>query len=956
MAHFRDAGAVWMAGSAVQDDSVDFRAVLNRFVALNEGRLRRTYTALRPHQAQFLRLLPLVFHVNHPALPGYTSKETPAGISGYEPDDLTRDAAVRCGRSFQYERDPHRQERLRAIYCMGSSGSVAYSGESDFDIWICHDPELDPHGLRLLSDKAEAVRQWAESLDLEVHFFLVNPAKYRRGEIDRLGAESCGSAQHRLLLDEFYRTSLHLAGMYPMWWLVPPNHEAEYDSYISGLKRRGVIHASNLLDLGGVASVPAEEFLGAAIWQLSKGIDSPYKSVLKLLLIEAYAREYPALDLLSMQFKRAVYAGEQDMDRLDPYLMMLDKVEAYLRNRNDVARLNLARRCFYLKVDENLSRGGAVAPWRRTLLENRVRDWNWSREELCAMDSRDSWKVHQVTEERRILFDALSASYRFLSDFARRHAESALITREDLTILGRKLYATFERKAGKIELVSRGIAESLVESQLSLHEVLDEQQRSVWVLYRGNIRPEEAKRHPALKRTRTIAQMVAWCYFNRVSDRATVVSVYGRDSHFDSRQLRAMVGRMVELFPDGAGEGGSMSDFAGPARTRRCVAFVNTGEDPLVCGAVPHGIAAGNRTDALSYGAMQENLVRSIDLIITTSWREVLTFHYADSQGVLDAVCEFLKWTPPGRSELPGETVAASTNPAKGTTVARRMQELFDDLAGCFYGGEYPAETRYILRVGDAWYAIYFEGVQPRYDRIGGREALLQYLGASQPVFRPVVFDRHAEEPLLALIYGANQPGRVQFFYRDLGGELELYVLDERGSLFFRRMGYYRVETLLSHYARFFDAVFNRMNFLMQEGQSLQAPEELEFYAIRGEAARMNLRRQGAQVEAADGPYLSLQVIMDVDEEGNTTFTLYCNGREFSSLEMGNAVFEATVNYVVELRQSGQRYPVYITDISMSPSIIGQEALGKMQTVNFLAYKARIEEKLDSALHGAGPV
>lgn len=937
-----------MVQIAVQDDSIDFKAVLTRFVALNEARLRRTYGALRPRQAEFLHLLPLLFHVNHPALPGYISKETPAGISGYEPDDDAREAASRQGRSFRY--DPERERRLRAIYCMGSAGSVAYSGESDFDLWLCHDPALDENALTLLAEKAESIRQWAESLELEVHFFLVNPHKYRCGEIERLGGESCGSAQYRLLLDEFYRTGLHLAGMYPMWWLVPPEREADYDQHVAALKRQRFVYAKNLLDLGGMANFPAEEFLGAAIWQLSKGIDSPYKSVLKLLLIEAYAREYPQLDLLSLQFKRAVYRGDSDVDRLDPYLMMLDRVESYLQARGERARLELARRCFYLKVDENLTTEGPVAQWRRSLLEARVRGWGWSRAELQQMDGRESWKVHRVAEERRILFDALSASYRFLSDFARRHAGSALITREDLTVLGRKLYAAFERKAGKIELVSRGITESLVESHLALHEELDEQQRSVWVLYRGNPRPEEADRETALKRTQTIAKMVAWCYFNRVLDRGTVLTVYGRESRFDTRQFRAMVARMYELFPAAAGEGGSMADFASPARMRRCVAFVNTGQDPLVCGELPHGSLAGDRADVLSYGGMQENLVRCIDLVVTTSWREVLTFHYAGSRGLLDCLCEFLKWNAAGHAEVPAQTSVTSTSPAKAAAIARRVQDLLGDLVDRFHGAETAVETRYILRVGRAYYALYLEEEQPKYDHIGAYDALLHYLGGSHPVFRQVVFDRNAlDDPLLALIYQNNRPGVVQFFYRVTGGELEFFVLDERGSLFCRRMGHYDVDALLSHYARFFDAVLNRMNFLMQEGQPLQAPEEVEFYAVRRGAEELRLERQ-PQVEAADGSYLSLQVIMDVDDDGNTTFTLYCDGREFSSLEMGNRVFEAAVNHVLELRQSGQRYPVYITDVSMSPTVVGQDALGKIQTVNFLAYKARVEEKLDRAL------
>lgn len=47
------------------------------------------------------------------------------------------------------------------------------------------------------------------------------------------------------------------------------------------------------LDLGGLSSLSAEEYFGASLWQLYKSIDSPYKAVLKTLLLEAYSTGIP---------------------------------------------------------------------------------------------------------------------------------------------------------------------------------------------------------------------------------------------------------------------------------------------------------------------------------------------------------------------------------------------------------------------------------------------------------------------------------------------------------------------------------------------------------------------------------------------------------------------------------------------------------------------------------------
>ena len=78
----------------------EIRALKRRFQALNRDRLERTRNSLRGKQMGFLDLLPLIFHVNHPLLPGYVSKETPAGISDYSPSARAVKVATKMSKSF----------------------------------------------------------------------------------------------------------------------------------------------------------------------------------------------------------------------------------------------------------------------------------------------------------------------------------------------------------------------------------------------------------------------------------------------------------------------------------------------------------------------------------------------------------------------------------------------------------------------------------------------------------------------------------------------------------------------------------------------------------------------------------------------------------------------------------------------------------------------------------------
>ncbi len=118
---------------------------------------------------------------------------------------------------------------------MGSAGSVAYSTSSDLDIWLCHRSGLKSGEIGELQQKATALEQWGATLGLEVHFFLIDTEGFRRGEGSPISTESCGSIQHHLLLEEFYRTGLYIAGKFPVWWLVPSHQERFYKDYVAHL-------------------------------------------------------------------------------------------------------------------------------------------------------------------------------------------------------------------------------------------------------------------------------------------------------------------------------------------------------------------------------------------------------------------------------------------------------------------------------------------------------------------------------------------------------------------------------------------------------------------------------------------------------------------------------------------------------------------------------------------------
>lgn len=928
-------------------DKYDLRAIRKRFHAINRERLHRTEQVLRWRTRDFLDLLPLLFHVNHAMLPGFVTSDTPAGVAEWTTSKKSRDAGKRIAKSFEYKKRAAVTFDIHSIFLIGSVGTVAHSEHSDFDVWICHRPGLTEQQLSDLQAKCVGIEEWADSLSLEVHFFLMNADEFREGEVVELSSESSGSTQHHLLLEEFYRTGLLVAGRYPIWWLVPPDEEVNYTEFTSRLIKQRFVQEYEVIDFGGLAEIPAEEFFGAAVWQVYKGIDSPYKSVLKMLLMEAYAAEYPNSDLLSLRYKQAIYDGVTDLDLLDPYTILQDKLEMYLKSRSETERLELMRRCFYFKLELPLSNPSNNVPdWRRSRTKELVALWEWGESKVQMLDNRHNWDVHKVIEERGILVDEITHSYMALSKFARDTAALARIEQKDLNILGRKLYAAFERKAGKIETINHGISSNIVESQVTLVQGRGKDDEELWSLYPDAVGKIDA--NAPLKRSRSVVELLAWCHFNRLINERTITSVVGNSGVLSFREVNAILAALDNIFPNGNLPYAQTENFAGPPAIVSSCIFANVGVDPMASHSLSGASLVSEQSDIMNYSGFSLNLAQSFDLVVATSWQEIVTHKYSGVEGLLDCFGQYLHWNNTEELQDPPPPLRAhSFSSSHSGAVARRVEELYAEISRLFFRAE---ASRYILQVEQAYYLIETGQGKLNYTRHESYEELMEVLSKPKSRKSDLKVDPNAlQKTPLPSILSVNRGGVIQMFYLPLAEEVDVFVLDENGSLFHQRVPYHDDQALVRHYSRFFDAILTRHNFLFQDESAGIILQSLQIYKVLPKPGnKYGFEREEKNTDASRD-YFSVQVIGDVVEK-STAFTIYCNDKEFSSLDFGKDLFREVAKYVVSERASGQRYPIYITDVDLSPSLLGASGGSKVQVIDYLKYKKRIETKLNSEL------
>ena len=828
---------------------------------------------------------------------------------------------------------------------MGSSGTIGHSGESDLDIWVCHRKNLDVELLDLLQRKLSSISNWAKSLKIEAHFFLMDEDHFRRQYSAPMDKEASGSSQHYLLLDEFYRTAILLAGRYPLWWMVPVEENHNYQEYADLLLSKRYLRPSDWIDFGHIPEIPANEFFGAALWQVYKGIDSPYKSVLKILLMEVYASMHPDVSPLCQDYKQLVYREDPEPNKIDPYLMVYRKVESYLLKQKEYERLELIRRCFYIKVSIKVSKPPTTAAfgWRRELITELTRQWAWEQDQLLQLDSRKNWKINRVAAERRKLVQELTNSYKFLSAFARQHTTLSRISQQDINLLGRKLYAAFERRSGKIELVNPGIAPSLYEEFLTFHFTTSSGGISSWLLYKDKVDARDSKYHSSIKRSTSLLELVSWAYLNGLLSRTTKIQLNEGKSELELKELKQLCDGIIQLFPMNQRVPTDQA-FKKPACNIFSLLIINLGTDPMAEFTRRGLQLISNKTDALNYGNQHINLVHNFEMLNLNSWGEVCLSSYKAEDALMASLTSWLQQLPKNAKDK-STLVVKSYCKTRSESITSRIDNLWNTITDALYKNKQYASVRYLFTVSNQFIIFEIAEQEVNSRRLINQQELTKELSSARTEFSPLIIDKNSlTDTPLSKIYELNKKDETQLFYYVNKDIADVWVVDETGTLFHQQQPYHDQVTLLNPYRRFLQSVSYRQGVMA----GLTANKVPRIYQLtKGKGAVWNAKEHLINDETSMLRYFNIQVIASEFQPGSSNFTYFCDDIEFSPLEYGDKLLAAVAKRILMHRNHEERYPAYITDLDIS----ALNPLSRQVTCQYLEIKKELEQQLYNELN-----
>jgi adenylate cyclase class 1 len=747
----------------------------------------------------------------------------------------------------------------------------------------------------------------------------VDPATFRQSPDD------LNQAYSGLWLDNFYSESVLLAGRYPLWWVVPPERETDYDAYLQYIHDRRFIEGE-YLDLGNASAYSVADLLNSAISLVKQINKQPELCLFNLLLLAQKAAVLPKRDGVSMRVKRAFYQGELPPVAVEVASQLLESV----LNRDVVQQPYSAARSSVISPARMISQLRKVSVCLNPLLlDNMLGDSYQPTSDVYGIDNVISHLNLFRTIYQKIsqLFSAIFEIY--------RQPDNKSAAQVDLVNAAENMQSFLQKNTGRVSLFGAENNADFIFERIQLrHETTGSDQWSL-VLYDA----EDAEK--IIQGFTSMLGLLAWCWLNRLVDQSTQVSVDCPRREIKQIEARYVMEILIQQIEPQRIYGVQPEAFEYPSRPVQSLLFVNF-------------LSANNSSNSLLEDDDPFNFLSSsthvnshCEQLLINSWGEVYTKQYNGNLGIINCLCDWLQCASIDRLSMPQRMQIFGHGTADSTYLSLRVTQVYSEMQSFFLRTKKPS-GRFILRLGNEYYQVQQQDALISPEKVGSRDQLLYYLERPSSMFLSTAFETLAfpQEPLKD-IYRRNKADTMQVFYRVVGRGAICWVLDERGSLWRDEIRLFDRASFITQWLYLYRNMRNRLKKLMrlETEPPLLEIQQISFNQLGG----LEFYPVGAEGVSAYKTFFELQLQI-VEAQQNEQLSICCDGRWFSYEKSGEKALTECARYLSGKMHSMRSRPFYITDIDAPLSLFDVQQPADVQFVHLLKIKRTVEHKLYSLL------
>jgi adenylate cyclase class 1 len=746
-----------------------------KFQKYNELKLGNLKLALSEQQMiNLMEFIPYLLNVNIPNLPGYIpAKNIPFGVHDYVPSPRLIDFISKRFPEAEIVRGRITNPFIQMIALIGSCGTIAFTRQSDFDFWICYQEGIyDRESISQFKSKLRSIENWVyDNFNMEIHFFLNEISRVKNNLFADDDEQLSGSSIGELLKEEFLRSSIVLNGKIPFWWMVPADIDNKaYEAWLAAANTSDM--AGRFIDLGNIHSIKQEDFLAAGLFQMLKSLGNPFKSIIKLGLLERYINNYMDNPFICNIIKKSVHEDNLNYDHIDAYVIMFNYVYDYYSSIvKDAEALEVLKTSFYLKVEPMLSRHLAnkadegYNPEKTRIMLEYIKKWNWPSPKIREMDDFNNWNIEPVSKLLNNAKKFVLQEYRRILGSIETHKVKHKFTDEEIKAISRKIYSHFQVADNKIDN-TLSFKNYPPEKLLKIEYVRDQKGNETWFLSKRLI----IDNHPnivIIHKDKTLLGLSVWISLNGLFKKDyTRLEIDTGLHNLETNFLRELI-----------------SDISTNFMFKKINAFR---EDYL---RDPYPVMSYLIFNIYSKYSRK---IDEIFFLYHDSWGSTKFEVFNHEMDLIQVMVRILNGCLVTKSDFEGAVSVISSSPFSSTKEFVRLKAFIHDIVTFFTGGDPAAKKSYITMMGNQYLIFYtkkLDGVTVIDTLLCDSETKMMFsLSFNYGLKNLIRVDSTIKElNFLKTIVENFRPDSVQIYFDSDRKYGYFYVSDESGSLFFYR-------------------------------------------------------------------------------------------------------------------------------------------------------------------------
>jgi len=845
--------------------------------------------------------------------PGLLLPDTLCGIYDYKPDRAVIIEAKKINNRFSYDD--------KSILNNPPIDSVFIQrpvfGEKII-IWVVASSTLAYEHKKDIENKLSRVITWLKTRELNVQGYMLSADQFFESSL--FHKLDSGFASAALFLDCFYAESFLMAGKYPVWWLVPPEKEINYDEFVAHINQARYVNVEEYINLGCTGGVVQSEILDQSVSIAFSAHKDPESTWLKLLLLEKKQRLLPALEGVAWRLKNIIYAAAKNApstSSVDLYKLLLQE------SMNDLS----------------------VAVYDHAIPLNKLVIFLWpnidsrSKQLLMALSGNNA-QLRQPPKSNVTdvvmylnLHKALFSEIRLVYEIIFSNYEQNAGEDESVSQLAKNIQLFLTDSDNTVSIVNTRSNANVIQNRIIIrHNVANEQ----WTLSIELGGDEERK----VSTFNSLLSLISWAWLNRIVDQSSQVSVDCSLRLVKQIEARYALEVLIQRVDPDVISNISRQALEYPVHPVYSLLFFNL----LISESFRQRIAdMTDLDDPLNFGDHSESLLTNCEQLIVDSWGGVEVRQYSGNEGVLQCLCEWTQHAPLSAMKLPMPLQPFGYASGESTYLAQRVEQVYDELIQYFYQRK-QHQGRFIVRVSAEYYFVEAENDSLVSQKLGSEQKLLEYLGLPNDEFRSFAMDSQSMvETPLHFIAEFNKPDVIQLFFRLSNVYVETYLMDEKGSLWVHKQLWYGKTSYITHWFLFIRNIHKRLKKINYQDRELPL---LEINQItNNQIGALEIYPVGTEALDGNSDFINIKVAVNSQSEGEQ-INLSCDGIKFESSEYAEKVFEECASYLkTKMTNEGRRF-IFVTDIDVPLKFYGVESRDAIQVSHFLRYKGNIEKQL----------